>query len=49
MFRIEWRNRNKSLIVIQGIGSYSTEEKAIAQIEIFKSIFPFNTYYLISP
>ncbi len=45
-FKIKWRNRNRSLTVIEGCRRYLTLEAARRQVAIWQSVFPDNTYYI---
>jgi hypothetical protein len=45
-FKIKWRNRSKSLQVIEGISRYASRAKAERQVSIWQGFFPNNTYYI---
>ncbi len=56
MYKIRWRKEmsvmSKGFIndvpkTVYGISSYSTIDRALAQIEIWKRYFPQNKYYII--
>ena len=46
MFKIKWRNRNRSLTVIEGCRRYLSFEAAARQVAIWQRVFPGNTYYI---
>lgn len=46
MFKIRFRNRKKSFIVIDLLSNYSSFELAKIQAKIFSLSFPDNTYYV---
>ena len=46
MFIIKWRNRSKTFTVTCGLGVYKTSKEAFKQVERFKTIAPWNTFYV---
>ena len=46
MFKIKWRNRERSFIVREGLSRYQTYAAAEAQIAKWQLVFPANTYYI---
>jgi hypothetical protein len=45
-FKIKWRNRNRSLTVIEGLHRYLSFEAAARQVAIWREVFPANSYYI---
>jgi hypothetical protein len=48
MFKIKWRNRNKVLLVVEGLSRYASRDLAEKQVAIWEQVFPFVTYYIVS-
>ena len=46
MFRIRWRNRAKSLVIVAGLSTYANIESATEQVARWKMFFPQNSYYI---
>ncbi len=46
MFRIKWRNRYESLVVVEGLSRYDTSQAAEKQVAIFQLHFRDNSYYV---
>ena len=47
MFKIQWRNRQRSFTVQEGLSSYPSYADAAAQVERWKRVFPANSYYIV--
>ena len=45
MFKIKWRNRELSMLVIESVSLF-TKELAEKQVAIWQALFPQNTYYI---
>jgi hypothetical protein len=46
MFKIKWRNRQRSFIVREGLSRYADRAAAEAQVAKWQEIFSANTYYI---